>query len=96
MAAVVLCVFLFIGSIFLFVSLAMKSGDAYQQGLGLAQEDDEVRMALGEPVAAGFLTSGSVNVSGPSGSADLAIPISDPRVKERYMLWPRSRQGAGQ
>ena len=35
--------------------------------------------ALGEPVEAGLLVSGSVSIEGSSGEADLAIPISGPK-----------------
>jgi hypothetical protein len=38
-----------------------------------------VSAALGTPIKEGFFTSGSVNVSGPSGKAELAIPISGPK-----------------
>jgi hypothetical protein len=36
---------------------------------------------LGSPIEAGIFVMGSINVSGPSGKADLAIPISGPSGK---------------
>jgi hypothetical protein len=59
----------------------MKSNDAYKQAMARASHNPQVVEALGEPVKAGFFVSGSVNVSGPSGSADLSIPVSGPLGK---------------
>lgn len=47
--------------------------------LAHAQSDQRVIAALGEPVKAGWLTSGNVSVNGPEGSASLSIPISGPK-----------------
>jgi len=40
-----------------------------------------VRQRLVEPVKRGFFTSGSIEISGPSGRADISIPISGPKGK---------------
>lgn len=60
---------------------AMKSSDAYKIALARAKADPRVIEALGSPIAAGFFVSGTTNVSGSSGQADLAIPISGPDGK---------------
>jgi hypothetical protein len=70
--------------VYLIVSLAfgaMKSSGAYQQALVQTRADSAVVQALGSPIKAGFFVSGSVNVSGSSGDADLSIPISGPNGK---------------
>ena len=90
----ILVVFLFVGSILLVVAAAMKSGDAYKAGLAQAQANKEVVEAMGEPVEPGFFVGGSVNVSGPSGNADLAIPLSGPRGKGTLYL--TAEKSAGQ
>lgn len=59
----------------------LKSSDAYKDALAAAQASTVVQKALGTPIEAGFLVSGNINVSGPSGNADLAIPISGPKGK---------------
>lgn len=56
----------------------LKQADAYKLALDRAQHDPAVIAALGEPIEAGLLVSGSINISGPTGSADIAIPISGP------------------
>jgi hypothetical protein len=58
---------------------AIKSSDVYQQALIRVQENAEAREALGTPIKPGFWVSGSVEVSGPGGNADLAIPVSGPK-----------------
>ncbi|MEO8001908.1 MAG: cytochrome c oxidase assembly factor Coa1 family protein [Arenimonas sp.] len=76
----------FIGLIFYAVSTMMKSSGAYQMALHKARENPQVVSALGEPIAEGLFTSGNINESGSSGSADLAIPISGPKGKATIYL----------
>ena len=68
----------FVGLIMMTVFGAMKSSDAYKTAVARAQADPRVTNALGTPITTGMFTTGSVNVSGPVGSANLAIPISGP------------------
>lgn len=74
-----------LGIIVLFVALgmgvvavvagSMKSSWAYSEGMSLAASNPEVLRELGPPVTAGWFMSGSISVSGPSGEADIAIPL---------------------
>ena len=64
----------------------MKSSDAYKEGLARAQASAAVTEALGTPIAPGWFTSGSVNVSGGSGEAHLEIPISGPKGKGKIYV----------
>ncbi|MCP9885805.1 hypothetical protein KBY97_11825 [Synechococcus sp. ATX 2A4] len=57
----------------------IKSSTPYKQALARAQQDPAVISRLGTPINGGFLVSGSVNVSGGSGQARLAIPLEGPR-----------------
>jgi Cytochrome oxidase complex assembly protein 1 len=73
-----------VGLVFVIVSIvfgAMKSSDAYKTALAKAKADPRVVNALGSPITDGFFVSGKANVSGASGEADLAIPISGPKDK---------------
>src|SRR5262245_34596948 len=58
---------------------AIKSSDAYTEAMRRASSSEAVQEALGTPVEAGWLVSGSINISGSSGNADLTIPISGPK-----------------
>ena len=85
-----LLVGLAVGVVFLAFG-AMKSSEVYQQALSRAQEHPAVEEAVGSPIKAGWLVSGNISVSGPSGEADLSIPISGPRGKARiYAVATRS------
>ena len=64
----------------------MKSSDAYKEGLARAQASAAVTEALGTPIAPGWFTSGSVNVSGGSGEAHLEIPISGLKGKGKIYV----------
>ncbi|HUW55128.1 MAG TPA: cytochrome c oxidase assembly factor 1 family protein [Planctomycetota bacterium] len=57
----------------------LKSSDAYRDALAAAKASVVVQKALGTPIEEGFLVSGNINVSGTSGNANLAIPISGPK-----------------
>jgi len=75
---------IFVGFVVLVVALvfgAIKSSDAYTQALAAVKASTAVAEALGSPIEPGFVVTGSINVSGPSGDAALAIPISGPKGK---------------
>jgi hypothetical protein len=59
----------------------MAKSEPYREALDRARHDPVVVEALGEPVEPGLLASGSVNVDGAGGAADLRIPVSGPRGK---------------
>jgi hypothetical protein len=53
----------------------IKSNDAYRLGLAKATKHPEVIQELGEPIHPGVFVTGRVSTAGPSGSADLAVPL---------------------
>lgn len=57
----------------------IKSCEPYERALTLAKSAPAVAAELGRPVSEGFLTTGSVNLSGPSGTAELSIPLRGPK-----------------
>ncbi len=80
-------------SIAFVVFSAMKSTDAYQIALAKVKADSRVTEALGKPIEAGVFVSGNANVSGPSGNAELAIPISGPNGKGTIYLEAEKSNG---
>ena len=72
----------------------MKSSDAYQQALQAARKDPAVAVALGEPIKEGWFIMGNINVNGPSGEANLQIPISGPKGEGDIYL--EATKSAGQ
>src|SRR5437879_779905 len=73
---------LFCGFIFALVMLiagTFKSSDVYKQAMAKAGSNPEVAQKLGTPLKSGMFLSGSVNVEGSSGEANMTIPISGPK-----------------
>ena len=77
----VVLVVAFVAAIVLFVFGIMKSTDVYRNSLTRARDDARVTQALGSPLDDGWFVSGSTNVDGAAGTADLAIPVSGPKGK---------------
>lgn len=77
--AIVIFTVAFVGSILLVAFGATKSTGVYKNAVSIAQRDPVVIDALGSPIKTGMFVSGSTNVNGASGQADLAIPISGPK-----------------
>ncbi len=75
---------LFIGFIFLIMLLIsgmIKSSDAYKAAIAEAKIHPAVQEELGSPIEPGLFVSGTIKSSGPSGQANLSIPISGPDGK---------------
>ncbi|MEA2165177.1 MAG: hypothetical protein QOK37_3304 [Thermoanaerobaculia bacterium] len=60
---------------------AMKKSDVYKEALSRAQNSPAVQAALGTPIEAGMMVSGSINVDSTGGHATLDFPISGPKGK---------------
>lgn len=71
----------FVACIVFLVFSVMKSSDAYKIAVARATSDQRVVAALGTPISEGMFASGKTNVNGPSGEADIGIPISGPKGK---------------
>lgn len=73
------------GAVFAFLVVvifgAMKQSDAYKMAVARAKADPRVTAALGTPIDEGWYLSGTTNVNGASGDADLSIAISGPKGK---------------
>ena len=79
-----------------FVNLIMgslKQSDAYKEALAKVQSSPAAIAALGEPIEPGFFLSGSVHVSGPSGEAELSIPVAGPQAEGTLYLEATKRAG---
>jgi hypothetical protein len=65
----------------IFVIVSLGDSDASKMAFGAAQASPSVKERLGEPIKQGLFVSGSIEISGPSGHADIAIPIRGPKGK---------------
>ena len=57
----------------------MKSADVFTDAIAKARANAAVVEALGSPIEDGLMMSGNINVSGGSGDADLAVPLTGPK-----------------
>ncbi len=92
-AFIVLVAALFVCGIMLLVFGMMKSSEPYQRAVAAAQASPELQKALGTPIETGWWVSGSINTSGPSGNADLAIPLKGPNGKATVYVVARKSAG---
>jgi hypothetical protein len=69
----------FFGGMFFIAFSAIKYSGVYVESLKMAHASPAVVQALGEPIEEGFLVFGSIHVNGPSGEADISIPITGPK-----------------
>ena len=83
----------FVALIVVAVFGAMKSSDAYKIAVTRAKNDERVVRAIGKPMSEGLFISGNTNVSGGSGQADLAIPISGPKGKAKIYAVATKSEG---
>ncbi|HEX6083805.1 MAG TPA: cytochrome c oxidase assembly factor Coa1 family protein [Thermoanaerobaculia bacterium] len=58
------------------VFAAIRSADPYRDGIARAQADPRVREALGAPIEAGWMVSGSIQTENRSGDCDISIPLN--------------------
>jgi hypothetical protein len=82
-----------VGAIFGGLFYAMRNNEPYQHALRLARENPQLREALGEPIEAGWLVSGSISTDTTGGSAKLSIPISGPKGSARIYVDATQRAG---
>ena len=61
----------------------IRSAGPLEEAMALARSNCAVEAALGLPVDAGWLVSGSVNVSGPIGDAAMSYPVEGSRASGR-------------
>jgi hypothetical protein len=69
--------------IFSFCGVLMSFGNSEvcQLALQRAQSSSTVAERLGSPIKQGLFVSGSIETNGPSGHADVSIPVSGPKAK---------------
>ena len=69
----------FLAAIVSWVFTAIGNSDPARLAFAAASASPVVVQRLGTPLKKGLLVSGSIEVTGPSGSAQLSIPVSGPR-----------------
>ena len=83
----------FVGLIFLFVFGIFKGSDAYVGAVAQARSSPAVLHELGEPIQPGWWVAGSINVTGPRGSADFATSLLGPMGRGRLYVSAEKQAG---
>lgn len=83
----------FMALVFSLVFGMLKASDPYTQALAIARASPAVAEALGAPIEDGYFPSGSIDETGPGGSAEFAIPISGPKGSATIYLEARKSVG---
>ena len=66
-------------SIALFVFTMFRHTDVFREAIARAEANPQVRAELGEPIHEGWWVMGQVRITGPSGRADISIPLKGSR-----------------
>jgi hypothetical protein len=78
-------------AIFFLVTGVIRNTGAYTEAVAIAKNDPRVIDALGSPLKEGIWSSGSVQIRGSSGDADLEIYLHGPKGKGTlYVIATRS------
>jgi hypothetical protein len=72
--------------LFTFIFGMMRNSAAVKMALRQAQSNAVVAERLGTPLETGWFMSGNINVTGPSGHAEMEIPVSGPKGKGTIYL----------
>jgi hypothetical protein len=75
------------------VFMSLKSSWPYTEGVNLASHNPVVVKELGEPIKGGWLVTGSVHITGPTGSAELSIPLTGPKKSGTLNVTAQRRDG---
>lgn len=80
----------FIAVLYLSVDLTFRSSDVCKIAVAQATASPAVRAKLGTPLRVGHSFSGSLNLYGTSGDANLEIPVSGPRHWSDRCRWKKT------
>jgi len=72
--------------VFAIVETSFRNSTVYQEALARAEHDPRVITRLGIPLKPGRVLQGQINVSGSTGQANLAIPVTGPRGRATVIL----------
>jgi hypothetical protein len=69
----------FVASIVLLGFTVIRHTEVFREAIARAEANPQVRAELGEPIREGWWISGRVSATGPSGDADISIPLKGSR-----------------
>ncbi|MFZ5891647.1 MAG: cytochrome c oxidase assembly factor Coa1 family protein [Myxococcota bacterium] len=90
--ALLLCSLLFAAGAFAAVTYGLKQSDVYKLAYSQLSSDPTATRILGAPIETGMV-QGSINTTGPSGSADISFSVRGPKAKGT--LYTQAQKDAG-
>lgn len=87
---------LFIVALVVLVFWFLGNSDVEKMAIQRAQVSPECIERLGNPIKKGLFTTGSIQVTGPSGHAELEVPIRGPKSKGQIYLIANKKAGRWQ
>ncbi|MFY9560893.1 MAG: cytochrome c oxidase assembly factor Coa1 family protein [Terriglobales bacterium] len=94
--AAVLLLAAFAALIITIVSSAFHNSDVFREAIARAERSRQVTDRIGTPLRPGWLPQGKIEVSGSTGTAQMAIPVTGPGGKATINLDARKIAGAWQ
>lgn len=82
-----------LGLIFGAVVAGIRSTDVYEEALDRVRASPEAVEALGEPIEERWWVSGNIEVNGPSGHADFAVPLEGAKAGGTLYVVASKRAG---
>jgi hypothetical protein len=83
----------FVGGLMWLVLGLIRSSQPYEDAFAHLQSHPALIARIGEPIEPRFWLMGSVETSGPSGTAELSIPVSGPEGKAVVYVSARKSMG---
>jgi cytochrome oxidase complex assembly protein 1 len=83
----------FVFSLVVFVFSVIRHTDVFKDALEKAKANPQVQAELGEPIREGWWLTGEVRTVGPTGNADIAIPLKGSR--KNGTLYAVAQKSAG-
>jgi hypothetical protein len=75
------------------IPISIRSSDVYKEAVAKAKGNPQVQAELGQPIEEGFFVTGSININGDVGNANLVIPLSGPKGSATLFVDGRKRAG---
>lgn len=86
-------IFVFLPSIFFFVTGIMKNSEAYELSFAELKNNTEVIQMLGNPIDSGFFVTGQIRTGGGSGNAEISYSISGPNGEATAYVYAVKEMG---
>jgi hypothetical protein len=75
-----------VAAVFIVVVGSIKSSDIYVEAMDRVRHSSVIASSLGSPLREDVFVTGNIHVSGPTGLAELEIPVTGPKGRARVYV----------